>query len=74
MMLLRIQSILYFNVKRTIWLKGYRNGKRTEPSEQRLQEISIVKNWPRAGFEPVTFGFQSTLNVEAHHFVDHILS
>jgi len=45
MMLLRRQSILYFNVKRTIWLKGYQNGKHIEPSEQRLQEISIAKNW-----------------------------
>jgi len=41
MMLLRSQSILYFNVKRTIWLKGHQNGNHIEPSEQRLQEISI---------------------------------
>jgi len=26
MMLLRSQSISYFNVKRTVWLKGYQNG------------------------------------------------
>jgi len=26
MMLLRSQSISYFNVKLTIWLKGYHNG------------------------------------------------
>jgi len=51
MMLLRSQSILYFNVKRIIWLKGYQDGNHIEPSEQRLQEISITKNWPRAGFE-----------------------
>jgi len=38
MMLLRGQSISYFNVKRTIWLKGYQNGNHIEPSEQRLQE------------------------------------
>jgi len=57
-MLLHSQSISYFNVKRTIiWLKVYQNGNRIEPSEQRLQEISIVKNWPRAGFEPAAFGF-----------------
>jgi len=32
------------NVKRTIWLKGYHhNGNHKEPSEQRLQEISIAK-------------------------------
>jgi len=45
MMLLRIRSqgILYFNVKRTIWLKGYQNGNHIEPSEQRLQEISNQK-------------------------------
>jgi len=49
MMLLRSQSILCFKVKRTIWPKGYQNGNRREPSEQRLQEISIAKNWPRAG-------------------------
>jgi len=34
----------YFNVKRTIWHKGYQNGNHIEPSEQRLQEISIAKN------------------------------
>jgi len=44
MMLLRSQSISYFNVNRTIWLKGYQNGNHIEPSEQRQQEISIVKN------------------------------
>jgi len=33
MMLLRSQSISYFNVKRTIWLEGYENGNRIEPSE-----------------------------------------
>jgi len=27
MMLLRSQSISYFNVKHTVWLKGYQNGK-----------------------------------------------
>jgi len=32
----RSQSISYFNVKRTIWLKGYQNGIRIEPSEQWL--------------------------------------
>jgi len=26
MMLLRSQGISYFNVKRSIWLKGYQNG------------------------------------------------
>jgi len=57
MMLLRSQSISYFNVKRTIWLKGYQNGNHIELSEQRLQEISIAKHWPRAGFEPAAFGF-----------------
>jgi len=46
-------SILYFNV---IWHKGYQNGNHIEPSE-RLQEISIAKNWPRAGHEPAAFGF-----------------
>jgi len=55
MMLLRSQSISYFNVKRTIWLKGYQNGNHIEPSEQRLQNISIAKNWPRAWFEPAAF-------------------
>jgi len=45
MMLLRKQSISHFNVKRLIWLKGYQNGNRIEPSEQRLQEISIVSLW-----------------------------
>jgi len=49
MMLLRSQSISYFKVKRIIWLKVYQNGSHTEPSEQRLKEISIEKNWPRAG-------------------------
>jgi len=44
MMLLRSQSILYFNVKCTIWLKGYQDGNHIESSEQRLQEISIAKN------------------------------
>jgi len=44
MMLLRIQSISYFNVKRTIWLMGYQNGNHIEPSEQRLQELSIAKS------------------------------
>jgi len=38
------QDYLYFYVKRTIWLKGYQNGNHIEPSEQRLQEISIAKN------------------------------
>jgi len=33
-----------FNVKRTIWLKGYQNGNHIKPSEQRMQEISIAKN------------------------------
>jgi len=33
-----------FNVKRTIWLEGYQNGNHIEPSEQRLQDISIAKN------------------------------
>jgi len=33
----------YFNVIACIWLKGYQNGNHIEPSEQRLQEISIVK-------------------------------
>jgi len=46
-MLLRSQNISYFNVKRTIWLKGYQNSNHIEPPEQRLQEISIAKNWPR---------------------------
>jgi len=48
---------LYFNVKRIIWLKGYHNGNHIEPSEQRLQKITIAKNWPRARFEPAGFGF-----------------
>jgi len=57
-MLLRSQSISYFNVKRTIWLKGYQNSNHIiEPSDQRLQEINIAKNWPRAGFETAAFGF-----------------
>jgi len=43
-MLLRSHSILHFNVKCTIWLKGYQNGNHIEPSEQRLQKISIAKN------------------------------
>jgi len=30
-MLLRSQSISYFNVKRTTWLKGYQNGNYIEP-------------------------------------------
>jgi len=47
LMLLRCQSISYFNVKHTIWLKGYQNGNHTKPSEQRLQDISIAKNWPQ---------------------------
>jgi len=54
MMLLRNQSISYFNVKRTIWRKDYQNGNHIEPSEQRLQEISIAKNWTRAGSEQWT--------------------
>jgi len=44
MMLLRCQSISYFNVKRIIWLKGYQSGNHIDPLEQRLQEISIAKN------------------------------
>jgi len=44
MTLLRSLSISYFNVKRSIWLKGYQNGNYIEPSEQRLQEIGIAKN------------------------------
>jgi len=44
MMLLHSQSISYFNVKHTIWLKGSQNGNHIEPSKQWLQEISIVKN------------------------------
>jgi len=43
-MLLRSQSISYFKVKHTIWLKGYQDGNHIEPSEQWLQEISIAKN------------------------------
>jgi len=44
LMLLRSQSISYFNIKRSIWLKD-QNGNHIEPSEQpRLQEISIAKN------------------------------
>jgi len=35
-MLLHSQSILYFKVKCTIWLKSYQNGNHIEPSEQRL--------------------------------------
>jgi len=27
-----------------------------DPLEQRLQEISIAKNWPCARFEPAAFG------------------
>jgi len=42
MMLLGSRSVSYFNVKRTIWLKGYQNGNHIEPSKQRLQEISIA--------------------------------
>jgi len=44
MMLLHSQIISYFNVKHTIWLKGCQNGNHIEPSEQRLQEISIANN------------------------------
>jgi len=33
MMLLRSQSIPYFNVKLTIWLMGYQNGNHIAPSE-----------------------------------------
>jgi len=33
MMLLRSQSISYFNLKRTIWLKGYQNVNYIDPSE-----------------------------------------
>jgi len=43
-MLLRSQSISYFNVKRTLWLKDYQNGNHVKSSEQRLQEIKIAKN------------------------------
>jgi len=43
MMLLRIPSISYFNVIAYYLLKGYQNGNHIEPSEQRLQEISIAK-------------------------------
>jgi len=38
-------AIYYFNVKRTIWLKGYQYGNHIESSEQRLQEKSIAKNY-----------------------------
>jgi len=44
MMLLRSQSVSYFNVTCTIWLKGYQNGNHIELSEQWLQERSIAKN------------------------------
>jgi len=37
MMLLHSQSISYFNVKHTIWLKGYHNSNNIELSEQWLQ-------------------------------------
>jgi len=57
MMLLRSQSVSYFNVKFTIWLKGYQNDNHIKPSEQQLQEISIAKNWPHAGFKLAAFGF-----------------
>jgi len=50
MMLLHSQSISYFKVKRTIWLKGCQNGNYIEASEQRLQEISIAKNPTRGQF------------------------
>jgi len=56
-MLLSSKSISYFNVKRTIWFKDYQNGNHIEPSEQRLQKISIAKNLRRAGFETAAFGF-----------------
>jgi len=42
-----VNVLATFNVQRTIctiWLKGYQNGNYIEPSEQRLQEISIAKN------------------------------
>jgi len=32
-------KLQYFNVKRTIWLKGYQNGNHIEPSE-----ITAAKN------------------------------
>jgi len=34
MFVIQSQSISHFNVKRTIWLKGYQNGNHIEPSEQ----------------------------------------
>jgi len=43
-----------------VWLKGYQNGNHIEPSEQRLQEISIAKN----SAVLVTLKPDSTLNVE----------
>jgi len=63
MMLLRSQSISHFSLK-CIWLKVYQNGNHIEPSEQRLQEISIAKNWPRAGFEPMAFRMQEKKHCE----------
>jgi len=51
----KTKILFYFNVKHTIRLKGYQNGNHIDPSEQRLQEISIAKNWPRAGFDVVAF-------------------
>jgi len=41
MMLLHSQSISYFNVKRTVWLKGYQNSNHMEPSEQRLYVVAF---------------------------------
>jgi len=37
-------------------LRGCQNDNyHIEPSEQRLQEISIAKNWPRARLEPFLY-------------------
>jgi len=38
----------------TLIVKSYQNGNHIEPSEKRLQEISIVKNLPRAGLKQET--------------------
>jgi len=59
------KTFSFFNVIAcTTWLKGYQYGNRIEPSEKRLQEISIAKNWPRTGFEPAALSQIVCYNVE----------
>jgi len=63
-----MKVLYFFNVIAYMW--RYQNENQKEPSEQRLQEISIEKNWPRAGFELATFGIpvQCSLNLNFFSF------